>query len=268
VVKFELSCWEFGQIDSLAYTYYANTNKIKTITDASGSAKGFKPGIGGDYLYDVNGNMMTDPHKGMTVEYNHLNLPKKMTFTSTSFGPSTNTIEILYDAAGTKLRKTVKTGTTTNYTQDYLGGIEYRDGTRESIYHAEGRLFNNAGTNRYEYSIRDHLGNTRLTFTDKNGNGVIAVSSTPATNEVLQENHYYPFGLNTEGPWMNDAAIDNKYQYNGKEWNDDFGLGWNDYGARWYDATSNRWLSPDPLAAEYTSWSPYNFRLWTLFRSS
>jgi hypothetical protein len=30
----------------------------------------------------------------------------------------------------------VKTGTTTNYTQDYLGGIEYRDGVRESINHA------------------------------------------------------------------------------------------------------------------------------------
>jgi hypothetical protein len=37
-----------------------------------------------------------------------------------------------------------------------------------------------------------------------------------------------------EGNW-NGAAGPNKYQYNGKEWNDDFGLSWNDYGARFYD---------------------------------
>lgn len=179
-----------------------------------------------------------------------------MTFTG---GAQSNTIEILYDATGTKLRKTVKTGTTTNYTQDYLGGIEYRDGVREAIYHAEGRVFNDAGINKYEYSIRDHLGNTRLTFRDKNANGVVDVS--PEANEVVQENHYYPFGLNTEGPWMNDAAIDNKYQYNGKEWNNDFGLNWNDYGARWYDAAIGKWHAVDPLTVKYQNWSPYNYAL-------
>ncbi|MBK8191655.1 MAG: hypothetical protein IPK76_00015 [Lewinellaceae bacterium] len=75
----------------------------------------------------------------------------------------------------------------------------------EAIYHAEGRVYNNGGTLRYEYAIRDHLGNTRLTFTDKNGNGVVDVTNTSA-NEILQENHFYPFGLDLAGPWMNDAA--------------------------------------------------------------
>jgi RHS repeat-associated protein len=51
----------------------------------------------------------------------------------------------------------------------------------------------------------------------------------------LQENHYYPFGLSYGGShWMNDAARDNGYKYNGKELNEDWGLGWYDYGARWY----------------------------------
>ena len=112
---------------------------------------------------------------------------------------------------------------------------------------------------RYEYSIKDHLGNARISFTDLNGNGVVNETNVPATNEVLQENHYYPFGLNTEGPWMNDAALDNKYQYNGKEFNDDFGLNLNDYGARWYDGAVGRWWSVDPMGASTPAWSNYSY---------
>jgi RHS repeat-associated protein len=66
-----------------------------------------------------------------------------------------------------------------------------------------------------------------------------------------------PFGLNMAGPWMNDAALDNRYQYNSKELNDDFGLGWNDYGARWYDAAVGRWWSVDPMVDKWNQVSPY-----------
>ena len=193
----------------------------------------------------------------MTIAYNHLNLPKTFTFAN---GAQNNTIDILYDAAGTKLRKTVKTGSTVNYTQDYIGGIEYRDGAREAIYTAEGRVkYPTPTTTRYEYSIKDHLGNARISFCDLDNSGVINETNVQATNEVLQENHYYPFGLNTDGPWMNDAALDNKYQYNGKEWNDDFGLNLNDYGARWYDAARIVWSVTDPLAGLAASWSSYAY---------
>ena len=51
----------------------------------------------------------------------------------------------------------------------------------------------------------------------------------------------------------------NKYQYNQKELSDDFGLWWNDYGARWQDPQLGRWHSVDPLAEKYPNMSPYNY---------
>lgn len=218
--------------------------------------------------YDRNGNLNKNLHKNVsTITYNHLNLPTVITFTTG------NTIEFLYDAAGTKLRKTVKVGATVQYVQDYLpGGIEYRQtGTGvkrvESVFHAEGRYYNtnvdasNTLSWRKEYNFKDHLGNTRLVFTDRNANGIVDITGTASTSDVLQENHYYAFGLAFEGAWLqNDAAArDNKYQYNGKELNDDFGLNWNDYGARWYDGSIAKWNAVDPLAEKMRRWSPYNY---------
>jgi RHS repeat-associated protein len=59
---------------------------------------------------------------------------------------------------------------------------------------------------------------------------------------------------------QNDAASrDNRYLYNGKELNDDFGLGWNDYGARWYDAGIGRWNGVDQMSEKYLNMSPYAY---------
>ncbi|MEZ4884904.1 MAG: RHS repeat-associated core domain-containing protein [Chitinophagales bacterium] len=77
-------------------------------------------------------------------------------------------------------------------------------------------------------------------------------------SEILQEKHFYPFGMEMEGPWMQSGA-NNPYQYNGKELVSDFGLNLIDYGARWYDAAVGRWWSVDPLAEDYASLSGYNY---------
>ena len=193
-------------------------------------------------------------------------VPKSRRINFDLFTLGSNTIEIEYDGGGNKLRKTVKQGSSTLYIQNYLGGIEYNSARLEAVFHAEGRVYNtNVGTGsstlvfRYEYAIRDHLGNTRIMFTDKNDNGVLNVTAG-TDNEIIQENSYYPFGMNQEGTWMNDAAAkDTKYQYNAKELNDDFGLNWSDYGARWYDAAIGRWNGVDPLAEKFIAYSPYVF---------
>ena len=139
---------EYNVIDDLVYTY-DNTypNQLKNVLDASSHPSGFKPG-GGEYAYDDNGNLTSDPKKGLTIEYNYLNLPKQI------IGPNGNTIDITYDASGRKLRQAL-TGPDA-YTQDYISGVEYRDQSKQAVYHEEGRAHFVAGIWQYEYFIKDH----------------------------------------------------------------------------------------------------------------
>ena len=203
----------------------------------------------------IRGNMTADPNKDITsIAYNHLNLPTTITFTNS------RSISFMYDAGGNKLRKTVVQSGSTVYTQDYVGGIEYRNGVLESIFHAEGRITNVNSTLKYEYALKDHLGNTRIMFCDKNGDGLVVVGSSQESSEITQENHYYPFGLAMEGKWLNTPSVsDTKYTYNGKELNDDFGLNLYAYGARYYDASVARFICFDPIAEKFAFVTPYNY---------
>jgi len=78
--------------------------------------------------------------------------------------------------------------------------------------------------------------------------------------EFIQEQSYYPFGLQ-HAPLPAISGTQNKYQYNGKEFNDELGLNELDYGARFYMSDIGRWGAIDPLAEKYRSYSTYNYVL-------
>ncbi len=106
----------------------------------------------------------------------------------------------------------------------------------------------------YEYNLKDHLGNTRVTFTG-HANG---------RPEVNQLTSYDPYGLVTsQTSFYPTGASKNKLLYNGKEIQDDVLAGtkidWFDYGARFYDPEIGRWHSVDLLAEKNYDYSPYNY---------
>jgi len=51
--------------------------------------------------------------------------------------------------------------------------------------------------------------------------------------------------------------LEYKYKYNGKEWQDELGLNFYDYGARNYDPAIGRWMNLDALSEKYYHISPY-----------
>src|SRR5690554_1497334 len=167
---------------------------------------------------------------------------------------------------------------------NYQGIFHYENQVLKFIATAEGYMNVSSGGRQgpndpsyvfsYVYNYIDHLGNIRLSYTASRG-----INLPPV---ILEENHYYPFGLKHKkhGSVHKDlVCIDEdcyevgidvvppqarkpyQYKYNGKEFQDELGLNFYDYGARMYMPDTARMGQIDPVAdaSKNIEYSPYSY---------
>ncbi|AEV99921.1 hypothetical protein Niako_3621 [Niastella koreensis GR20-10] len=172
-------------VDQLAYKYYDNSNRLKNVVEASNdqkttlgdfrSSQKYMAELGGtktnqaiDYDQDANGNLKFDQNKDIeSITYNHLNLPQLITIDANK-----GSIEYVYDAVGTKLKKIVhetgKPDKTTlylfgTYEDDVLQFLPMEEGSIRPVRDGNGAI----ASFTYDYFVKDHLGNVRVVLTEE-----------------------------------------------------------------------------------------------------
>jgi len=193
-------------IDSLTYTYTVNSNKLLNVIDADNDPKTVlgdfrtsslhssgKTSSTVDYTYDANGNLLKDLNKDIGtasvsgIQYNHLNLPYKVTVYDSA--GTKGTITYIYDAAGNKLEKRVTESGHPATKTDYIGPFNYVNDQLQFFAHEEGRtrytkqyLLNGDSTYKFiqDYFVKDHLGDVRVVLTEQRDTAQYVATLEPA----------------------------------------------------------------------------------------
>lgn len=232
----------FGYVDKLNYQY--NGNKLNGIKDDATNSLDVGDlqdnGNYDDYQYWNDGSLKSDANRAISlIEWDSfLKKPKQITYQNGRW------IKHFYDGSSRKFKSVDSDGTI----WEYIADMVYKNGILYQIQDDEGRILLEGNTYNYEFSYKDHLGNTRLSF--KNSGGQLTLT---------QENTYYPFGLEQKGTDFYLGVNANNYQYNGKEKITSFGLNYSDYGFRTLDLQNNRFISIDPLAAKFPELTNYQY---------
>lgn len=223
-------------VDQLSYGYN-NSNRLDNVMDAipGNTLSQFQLPGQTNYMYDENGNLISRNNIGngsrdVALSYNLLNLPYQVS--------GTHSATYIYDADGRKLR--MVTGSSSI---DYIDGIQYTNSALRFVQNEAGRAVKNGNGYNYEYTLTDHLGNSRVSFDIYNG-----------VARKIQQDDYYPFGLSINRYASGET---NKKLFNGKELQD--GLNVYDYGARFYDPVIGRFGTIDRFSDKYYSNSPYSY---------
>ena len=177
----------------------------------------------GDYGYDANGNLTGAPGSRV-IRYNAYNYPTHVgTQVEINNGTATR---FIYDGDNTRVRKVDTTGTTT-YIGNQVVHLQGNTTTTTNYVDIAGmRVAELGATTRYYHN--DHLGSPSL-----------ITSGGAVTGKII----YDPFGTRRQD------TSNARYTFNGKEET----AGYYDYGARQYDPTIGRFISPDSVIPDPTN---------------
>lgn len=285
------------QIDNLTYNYVnGNSNRLQSITDATNNTLGY-PGGGQTVTYDLNGNMMTMPDKGITqpIAYNFLNLP-------TQIKQNTNTTTYIYRADGVKLKKTynlVNAAGSKIINTEYLDGFQYSTpniepirraleeqddatmsattaGNAEAFLPLDDRAIAAALPDNPQEEVVINLSffptaegyydyeNFRYIYQYKDHLGNVRVSFVKNLDnslKVMDTNDYYPFGLSFLKPFGQSSVYDPMaIPYNFKFQEQELQeTGFYSFKWRNYMPDAGRFFNIDPLSEKYAYQSHYNF---------
>jgi RHS repeat-associated protein len=141
-----------------------------------------------------------------------------------------------------------------NLCKNWLTYSNYRLPRRFSIQKHGARFFGHAegfvANGSYVYQYKDQLGNVRMSYNN--------VSGTPT---IINENHYYPYGLKHTGYGTNTSSTNaaHKYRYNSREWQDEEDLNLTAMDFRMYDNALGRFYGMDALSEKNHYLSPFQF---------
>jgi RHS repeat-associated protein len=207
-------------IDHLSYSYLSSSNKLQAVTDTANNFESrlgdFKYDVAGktstDYTYDLNSGITKDRNKYIdTIQYNHLNLPVYIHYFppgAYSDGPNGD-ITYTYDAAGVKLKKTVteycchgqEKITITTYIAGFvyesfehlIGGTPQAGAYTDSLLftgHEEGRIRKKGSGFVFDYFIKDHLGNVRMTLTEDTQTDAYPAATMETASSTIESGFY------------------------------------------------------------------------------
>lgn len=236
-------------IDQLTYAYQPHSNQLQAVEDSAPTTGGFLNGssTAQEYTWSEAGDLTADANKDITgITYNALGKTEQVSFADGKF------IAFTYLADGTRIRKTSNDGTRTQVT-DYVGSLVLENQQLSYYSMPEGRVRVSGNQRIFEYFITDHQGNTRISFEADRG-----------VAKVVQENHYYPFGLTMGGGIQNTPlpSEPNRRLYNGgAELQDDFGGAYGIYSTfyREYDPVLGRFNAVDPKVDMLNATTPYQY---------
>jgi len=240
-------------LDSLVYTYSANTNQLASIVDHASNSytDDFETTGSETFTYNKLGQLTnSQPEDVRNIQYFGNGLTQTMVFNSTG-----NRTDYTYNERGQKLKSEYFDSTSavskfTWYITDASGAIQAWYDQDEAgadtialvarpVYAGDRLGTYYQGDTAATYELKDHLGNVRVAARESNNaDGYIAVSWTD----------FYPFGAAMPGRQSGSY----KFGLEGKEQTE--GNSWVNYELRMYNASLGRFTTTDPFGQFH---SPY-----------